>query len=90
MQAQTENTVMRPTDKLQTLETRFELKLSKWVLAAVGIFYLIAVIAELLVAANLIQAQPVANLWDASKTILLPIVTLIMGHYFGTKTESTL
>ena len=72
----------------QLLEERFELKLSRWVLIAVGTFYLIAVVAQLLVAAKLMQEQPVTALWDSSKTILLPIVTLILGHYFGSSANN--
>lgn len=49
--------------------------LAKWILAVVGVIYVIAGIAELF--------KPGSALFEACKVTLPSIATLVIGYYFG-------
>lgn len=66
---------------------RFQMDVTVWALIVITIFYGLAFIAEIAVAAGWLQAAPITNLFSSYKSDLLPIVTLILGHYFGRRSQ---
>ncbi len=75
-----------PTAAQQSLVLKkFKLNVSKWVLVSVLALYSLTVLAQIAVAAGLLQAAPISDLINSEKEVLLPIVTLVLGHYFGAR-----
>ena len=67
---------------------RFELKLSKWALLILAGIYVIILLAQISVAAGWLKPAPISSLLNSYKEIALPVITLILGHYFGTRSKS--
>lgn len=51
------------------------LKLAKWILAILAALFFMGAMAEVI--------QPNSGVFEACKTILPPIATLVIGYYFG-------
>ena len=68
--------------------TRFELNVSKGVLLFLALIFLILIVAQVCVSAGLLEAAPISAMFDLYKSIALPIITLILGHYFGARGRS--
>ena len=65
--------------------SRFERNISKWILGVIAFFFLLMILAQIGVAAGWLDKGPVSSLFDTGKTIFLPIIMLVLGHYFGSR-----
>jgi hypothetical protein len=65
--------------------TNFELDISKWIVIFLGGLLLVLVLAQIGVAAKWLDPAPITSLFDMYKGIALPILTLVLGHYFGSR-----
>ncbi len=79
-----ENTTQATPNRQQW---RFQMDVTIWALIVITFFYGLAFLAEIAVAAGWLQAAPITNLFASYKSDLLPIVTLILGHYFGRRSQ---
>jgi mannitol-specific phosphotransferase system IIBC component len=66
---------------------QFERNISKWILGVIAFFFLLVILAEIAVAAGWLENAPIDSLFDVCKAIFLPIVTLVLGHYFGARSQ---
>ena len=69
--------------------SRFERNISKWILGVIAFFFLLMILAEIGVAAGWLNKGPVSSLFETGKTIFLPIIMLVLGHYFGSRAQQT-
>jgi len=67
--------------------SQFERNISKWILGAIAFFFFLVVLAEIAVAAGWLNHVPIDALLNICKAVLLPIVMLVLGHYFGTRSQ---
>ena len=72
---------------VQDITSQFERNISKWILGVIAFFFLLVMLAEIAVAAGWLQSGPIDSLFDVCKAIFLPIVTLVLGHYFGSRSQ---
>lgn len=63
----------------------FERDMSKWILGVIALFFLVVILAEIAASAGWLNPTPIHHLMDTCKAILLPVVTLVLGHYFGAR-----
>lgn len=68
------------TPKTEVVSQRDIFKLAIWVLLAAGLIFISAAAARIFV-----QGDGVKDVWDYTKSFITPIVTLVLGLYFGNK-----
>lgn len=74
--------VSRTTAKSRS-NSQFERNISKWILGVIASFFFLIILSAIAVGAGWLTSSPINELFDMSKAVLLPIVMLILGHYFG-------
>lgn len=67
----------------------FETRIAIWFLAVVLGIYVVLVLAQIAVAAGWLQAGPIETLFDSYKSIMFPLLTLVIGHYFGSRSKQS-
>lgn len=70
------------TPKTEVVSEKDIFKLAIWVLLASGLIFIGAATARIFVAGD-----GVKDVWDYTKSFIAPIVTLVLGLYFGNKTN---
>jgi len=73
----------KPKVEKSQSNNQFERSISKWILGVIAAIFFLIVLSGIGVAAGWLQSGPINALIDLSKAVLLPIVMLILGHYFG-------
>lgn len=68
------------TPKTEVVSEKDIFKLAVWVLLAAGVIFLGAAAARIFV-----PGDGVKDVWDYTKSFITPIVTLVLGLYFGNK-----
>lgn len=59
----------------EDITPRDMLKLAKWILGVISLLFILGAFSELI--------KPNCGIFEACKTILPPIATLVIGFYFG-------
>lgn len=79
-QTETPGTETIVTPKTEVVSERDIFKLAKWVLLAACLIFLGAAAARIFV-----PGEGVKDVWEYTKSFIAPIVTLVLGLYFGNK-----